>query len=174
MSHSFGFGQDRSAALVVPNPQQADLPPRVGAGDGGGDRRRFVKAISSGIRPKQSLEILTGRVETTKRGGHAFAVVRNLEDGQAKQRVQAILRRCGRGPDTKVRVLSDGEDGLRGVVGWFGNQCEHRLDWFHVARRIENLGRQLLYLPSRLSSVGDWAFIPRTSTESNGSFGIMG
>jgi len=107
----------------------------------------FVKAISSGIRPKRSLEILTGRVETTKRGGHAFAVVRNLEDGQAKQRVQAILRRCGRGPDTKIRILSDGEDGLRGVVGWFGKQCEHRLDWFHVARRIESIGKQLLYLP---------------------------
>jgi hypothetical protein len=84
-------------------------------------------------RPKQSLEILTGRVETTQRGGHAFAVVRNLEDGQARQRVQAILRRCGRGPDTRIRILSDGEDDLRGVVGWFGKQCEHRLDWFHVS-----------------------------------------
>ena len=55
----------------------------------------FVKANTSGIRQKQSLEILTRRVETTPRGGDAFAVVRNLEDGQAKQRVQAILRRCG-------------------------------------------------------------------------------
>ena len=51
----------------------------------------FVKAITSGIRQKQSLEILTGRVETTPRGGDAFAVVRNLEDGQAKQRVSASI-----------------------------------------------------------------------------------
>jgi hypothetical protein len=114
----------------------------------------FVKAITSGIRQKQSLEILTGRVETTPRGGDAFAVVRNLEDGKAKQRVQAILRRCGRGPDTKVRLLSDGEDGLRGVVGWFGKRCEHRLDWFHVSRRIDSIGKQLLYLPE--SPVYGW------------------
>jgi hypothetical protein len=93
-------------------------------------------------------------VESTPRGGHAFAVVRNLEDGQAKQRVQAILRRCGRGPDTKVRILSDGEDGLREVVGWFGKRSEHRLDWFHVARRIDSIGKQLLYLPE--SPVYGW------------------
>ena len=93
-------------------------------------------------------------METTPCGGDAFAVVRNLEDGQAKQRVQAILRRCGRGPDTKVRLLSDGEDGLRGVVGWFGKRCEHRLDWFHISRRIDSIGRQLLYLPE--SPVYGW------------------
>jgi hypothetical protein len=29
--------------------------------------------------------------------------------------------------------------GLRRVVGtWFGKKCEHRLDWFHFARRIAN------------------------------------
>jgi hypothetical protein len=122
----------------------------------------FVKAITSGIRQKQSLEVLTGRVETTPGGGHAFAVVRNLEDGQAKRRVQAILRHCGGGPDTKVRILSDGEDGLRGVVGWFGKRCEHRLDWFHVARRIDSIGKQLLYLPEspvygwRLAALESW------------------
>jgi|SRR6516162_736472 len=99
-------------------------------------RAAFVKAIGSEIRPKQSPEILTGRVETIGREGHAFAVVRNL-DGQAKQRVQAILRRYGRGPETKVRILSDGEDGLRGVVGWFGKQCEHRLDWFMCPEELK-------------------------------------
>jgi hypothetical protein len=47
-----------------------------------------------------------------------------------------------------LRILSDGEDGLRGVVGtWFGKKCEHRLDWFHVARRIARIEREFLYLP---------------------------
>jgi hypothetical protein len=47
-------------------------------------------------------------------------VVRDL-DPYAKRRVQAVLRRCGRGQDTDLGILSDGEDGLRGVVGsWFG------------------------------------------------------
>src|SRR5271170_8137919 len=89
----------------------------------------------------------TGRVEASQLGGEAFAVVRNL-DPYAKRRVQAILRRCGRGQDTDLRILSDGEDGLRGVVGtWFGKKCEHRLDWFHVARRIGRIEKEFLYLP---------------------------
>src|SRR5271166_2524709 len=96
---------------------------------------------------RHQFEILTGRVETSQRGGEAFAVVRDL-DPYAKRRVQAILRRCGRGQDTDLRILSDGEDGLRGVVGtWFGKKCEHRLDWFHVARRIARIEKEFLYLP---------------------------
>jgi len=63
--------------------------------------------------------------------------------------VQAILRRCGRGPDTQLTVLSDGEDGLRGVVGWFRRKCEHRLEWFPVSRHLENIRKELLYLPAR-------------------------
>jgi hypothetical protein len=32
-----------------------------------------------------------------------------------------------RGQDTDLRILSDGEEGLRGVVGtWFGKKCQHR------------------------------------------------
>ena len=133
------------------------------------------KAITSGIRQKQSLEILTGRVETTPRGGDAFAVVRNQEDGQAKQRVQAILRRCGRHPDTKVRLLSDGEDGLRGVVGWFGRN-DASIAWIGFMFRGESIASadNCSIFPSRRYTVGDWPSIPRTSTESNGSFGIMG
>ena len=74
-------------------------------------------------------------------------MVRDL-DPYAKRRVQAILRRCGRGEDTDLRILSDGEDGLRGVVdNWFGKKCQHRLDWFHVARRIARIEKEFLYLP---------------------------
>src|ERR1700692_3584664 len=50
-------------------------------------------------------------------------------DPYAKRRVQAILRRCGRGQDADLRILSDGEDGLRGVVGtWFGEKYAS-IDW---------------------------------------------
>ncbi len=73
---------------------------------------------------------------------------RNL-DARTKQKIQAVLRRCGRSPETKLTLLSDGEDGLRGVVGWFGKNCRHRLDWFHVRRRLEKIARELLYLPHR-------------------------
>jgi hypothetical protein len=94
----------------------------------------------------------TGRVETPELGGEAFAVVRDL-DPYAKRRVQAILRRCGRGQDTDLRILSDGEDGLRGLVGtWFGKKCEHRLDWFHVARRIGESKRNSCISPMGMTS----------------------
>ena len=107
----------------------------------------FVKAGHTRPGQRHQFEILTGRVEASQRGGEAFAVVRDL-DPYAKRRVQAILRRCGRGQDTDLRILSDGEDGLRGVVGtWFGKKCEHRLDWFHVARRIARIEKEFLYLP---------------------------
>jgi hypothetical protein len=96
---------------------------------------------------RHQFEILTGRVETSQHGGEAFAVVRDL-DPYAKSRVQAILRRCGRGQDTDLTILSDGEDGLRGMVGtWFGKKCQNRLDWFHIARRITRIEKEFLYLP---------------------------
>jgi hypothetical protein len=33
------------------------------------------------------------------------------------------------------------------VGTWFGKKCEHRLDWFHVARRIARIEKEFLYLP---------------------------
>ena len=107
----------------------------------------FVKAGHTRTGQRHQFEILTGRVEASQRGGEAFAVVRDL-DPYAKRRVQAILRRCGRGQDTDLRILSDGEDGLRGVVGtWFGKKCEHRLDWFHVARWIARIEKEIPVSP---------------------------
>jgi hypothetical protein len=106
----------------------------------------FVKAKRSAGGQRRQFEILTGRVERQRGRGEVFGIVRDL-DRKAKQKVQAVLRRCGRGPKTDVTVLSDGEDGLRGVVGWFG-KCQHRLDWFHISRRLERIRKDLLYLPA--------------------------
>lgn len=113
----------------------------------------FVKLRRDRPQGRRHFEILTGRIERERGIGVAFAIVRD-RDGRAKQKVQAVLRRAGRTPDTTITVLSDGEDGLRGVVGWFGRKCEHRLDWFHVSRRIEKIRKQLLYLPE--SAVYGW------------------
>jgi hypothetical protein len=54
--------------------------------------------------------------------------VRDL-DKLAKPKVQALLRRAGRTAEITITALSGGEDRLRGVVGWFGRKCKHRLDW---------------------------------------------
>jgi len=106
----------------------------------------FVKAKREGKRGRRHFEILTGRIERERSRGEVFAIVRDLDQG-AKQKVQAVLRRAGRTAETAITVLSDGEDGLRGVVGWFGRKCEHRLDWFHISRRLDRIQKLLLYLP---------------------------
>jgi hypothetical protein len=66
----------------------------------------------------------------------------------AKPRVRALLRRQGHGPETALTVLSDGEEGMRTIVGtWFGKRSVHVLDWFHIARRLDRISHALLYLP---------------------------
>ena len=93
--------------------------------------------------------MLTGRIEAAgRRPGKAFAVVRDL-DTLAKPRVRALLRREGLGPETALTVLSDGEEGMRTIVGtWFGKRSVHVLDWFHIARRLDRIAHALVYLPS--------------------------
>ena len=105
----------------------------------------FVKGISR--KRKTSLEIVLGRIDVPAQNGEVFAVVRRL-DGLAKERVRAVMRRCGRACDTEVRVLSDGEDGMRTMLGrWLDPTVEHRLDWWHLYRRLEKMREGLIYLP---------------------------
>ena len=52
--------------------------------------------------------------------------------------------------DFPRRVASDGEDGMRSLVGkLFNDNEQHILDWYHIARRFEAIGKGLVYLPSR-------------------------
>ena len=96
---------------------------------------------------RASLEIIMGRIEADAEPSKVFAVVRD-QDGRAKQHVQALLRQAGRGPETKVRVVSDGEEGMRSIVGrWFNANEQHVLDWYHIARRFRAIGKCLIYLP---------------------------
>ena|GEM_PF-6025930 len=73
----------------------------------------FVLCVSNQSGLLSTADSSTG---TSRRGGETFAVVRDL-DPLAKQRVQAILRRSGRGRNSDLTILTEGEDGLRGVVG---------------------------------------------------------
>ena len=96
---------------------------------------------------RASLEIITGLIEADAEPSKVFAVVGD-KGGHAKQYVQAITRQRGRGPETKVRVVSDGEDGMRSIAGkWFNANEQHILDWYHIARRFEAIGKGLIYLP---------------------------
>ena len=61
-------------------------------------------------------------------------------------RVRALLRRHGRGPETALTVLSDGEGGhvhdRRHLVR---TRSTHVLDWFHIARRLGRISRAFLH-----------------------------
>ncbi len=100
----------------------------------------FVGATHSKNQRKQ-FEVVLGRIEAAGRGSEIFAAVRDLDD-LARERVRSALRKAGRGPVTRLTVFSGGEDAMRLMAGqWLNGQVEHRLDWFHLRRRIEWLGR---------------------------------
>jgi hypothetical protein len=75
---------------------------------------------------RANLEIITGRIEADTGPSKVFAVVRD-QDGHAKQHVQALLRQSGRSIETKLRVVSDGEDGMRSLVGKLFNANEQHM-----------------------------------------------
>jgi hypothetical protein len=87
---------------------------------------------------RANLEIITGRIEADAEPSKVFAVVRD-QDGHAKQHVQALLRQSGRDLETKLRVVSVGK--------LFNSNEQHILDWYHIARRFEAIGKGLIYLP---------------------------
>jgi hypothetical protein len=92
----------------------------------------FVKAVPTETRRKD-LEVVVGRIEVPSRPHELFAVVRE-PGGQSRERLRATLRRAGRGPATRLVVLSDGEDEMRELPGrWLGAEQRHRLDWRRFA-----------------------------------------
>ncbi len=106
----------------------------------------FVKLVPTEAR-RGDLDVIIGRIEVPGRQSEISAAVRDLE-GHTRERLQATLRRAGRGPATRLVVLSDGEDEMRELPGrWLGSEQHHRLDWFHLCRRIERIGGALYYLP---------------------------
>ena len=76
---------------------------------------------------RANLEIITGRIEADAEPSKVFAVVRD-QDGHAKQHVQALLRQSGGDLETKLRVVFDGEDGMRSLVGKLFNANEFGQD----------------------------------------------
>jgi hypothetical protein len=107
------------------------------------------------LEDRASPEIITGLIEADAEESKVFAIVRD-QHGRAKQRVQAITRQ--RGPATKVRVVSDG---VRSIAGkWFNANEQHILDWYHIARRFEAIGKGLIYcVPSRGRIARSWIAI---------------
>ena len=96
---------------------------------------------------RANLEIITGRIEAD---AEPSKVLRS--SGTRMAMPNSTFRRfygqSGRSLETKLRVVSDGEDGMRSLVGKLFNANEqHILDWYHIARRFEAIGKGLVYLP---------------------------
>lgn len=104
----------------------------------------FVKAIRARTQRKD-FEIVLGRIEATGRDSEVFAAVRDLDE-LSKERIRSSLRTAGRGPATKLTVLSDGEDAMQRMAGdWLSGFMEHRLDWFHLNRRISWMWKAVVH-----------------------------
>ena len=104
----------------------------------------FVKATHS-KNQRRNFEVVLGRIEACGRGEKIFAAVRDLDD-LARERVRSALHSAGRGPSTKLTVVSDGEDAMRLMARqWLNARVEHRLDWFHLSRRMQWLGRSIYW-----------------------------
>jgi len=96
----------------------------------------FVAATRSRTQ-RRHFEVVLGRIDAPDCKGEVFAAVRDLDD-LARERVRSALRRAGRGPTTRLTILSDGEDAMPRMAGdWLESNLEHRLDWFHLNRRIK-------------------------------------
>ena len=83
------------------------------------------------------------KVETAGRTSEMFTAVRDFDD-LARERFRSALRKAGRGPSTRLTFSVRWEDAMRLMAGeWLNGRGEHSLDWFHLRRRIEWLGRSI-------------------------------
>jgi hypothetical protein len=71
----------------------------------------YVAATRSKMQ-RRHFEVVLGRIEAPDCDDEVFAVVRDLDD-LARERIRWVLRRAGRGPITKLTLLSDGEDAMQ-------------------------------------------------------------
>ena len=101
-----------------------------------------------------STEIITGRIEADAEPSKVFAVV---GPGWPRQTARSgAVTTKGRDLETKLRVVSDGEDGMRSLVGkLFDANEQHILDWYHIERRFEAIEKaSSTFLILRISNTG--------------------
>jgi hypothetical protein len=127
-------GEDRAARIAEPSrswPDARQWEARTPASSGSDCRRsgsilrrerttvpllrtgslQYVAATRSKMQ-RRHFEVVLGRIEAPDCDGEVFAVVRDLGE-LARERIRWVLRRAGRGPITKLTVLSDEKCGKR-------------------------------------------------------------
>jgi hypothetical protein len=89
-------------------------------------------------RPERNFEVIVGKVMDQTGRTTRLAAVR--EGGpETIEATRRALRQHGVEETTTVTMLTDGDTGLRAIQRHVAPQAEHVLDWFHIARRFENL-----------------------------------
>ncbi|MGO9594558.1 MAG: hypothetical protein ACLQFT_03315 [Steroidobacteraceae bacterium] len=94
----------------------------------------------------RQIQVTGGRIERNGKLAERFAFVA-AAPGWSRDQFAGILHQLGIGGCKSVRVVSDGDDGLRNFVrASLGKQVQSLLDWFHIGMRLERL-RNAVRLP---------------------------
>ena len=95
----------------------------------------FIRSCKDGER---HLEVRVGNVETQAGGRQVFGTVAKADtDFQAL--IRCNLDAVGKGKDTALTAFTDGCPGLRRILADAGVTTRPKLDWFHVAMRLQHL-----------------------------------
>ena len=87
----------------------------------------------------RQIQITAGRLERNGALGARFAFVSSSPSWNLRQ-IDGFLRQEGRNDPPTMRVVTDGDDGLRNLVQRsMSKPIEAQLDWFHIGMRLEHL-----------------------------------
>jgi len=130
------LGDERSSFIDGCPAQWAALPipeGRIVVGLDGGYVRDWYER-------KANFELIVGRSMPEDREPRYIGLVQGY-DRKPKRRLFELLTAQGVQPNQDVTFLTDGGITLRPLTERITPECEHVLDWFHVAMRVTVLGQ---------------------------------
>jgi len=94
----------------------------------------------------RQIQVTGGRIERNGKLAERFAFVSSAP-GWIPDQFEGMLRQRGLGSGKSMRVISDGDDGLRNFVeDTISRKVTQQLDWFHIGMRLARL-RKVVHLP---------------------------
>lgn len=94
----------------------------------------------------RQIQVTAGRLERNGKLGARFAFVASSANWKPSQ-FRGFLEQQGQASSTVMRVVTDGDDGVRNFVQHnISTPAETQLDWFHIGMRLENL-RKAVSMP---------------------------
>jgi hypothetical protein len=120
------------------------------------ESRHPVRGVSIGIddtyvrsqlrEGSRQLQVTGGRLERNGKLAERFAFVSSAP-GWTRDQFTRMLRQHGIGATARIRVITDGDDGLRNFVQRTASaDVTQQLDWFHIGMRLERL-RKTVQMP---------------------------